>query len=83
MEVVGWLGAILFALCAVPQALISYKQGHSNGLSGWFLGMWLLGEILSLIYCIVVVKSIPILFNYSFSLLCLLIIGRYKIWPRH
>ncbi len=50
MEIIGWLGSILFAICAVPQAVQSYKQKHSHGISKAFLALWLFGEVFTTIY---------------------------------
>lgn len=31
MELAGWLGSIMLAVCAAPQAWQSYKQKHADG----------------------------------------------------
>lgn len=74
---IGWVGSILFSICAVPQAYTCYKQKHANGLSGVFIWMWFWGEILTIIY-VWPSKNMPLLFNYIFNLACLLIIIYYK-----
>ena len=33
METIGWIGSICFALCAIPQAWKSFKDGHSRGIT--------------------------------------------------
>lgn len=81
MELIGWIGSILFAACGIPQAYESFKKGHSNGLTWAFLLMWLGGEILTLAY-IIPKMDWPLLFNYINNLICLLVILRYKIKPR-
>ena len=82
MELIGWTGSILFAICGIPQALDSFKRGNSEGLTWAFLLMWFWGEGLTLIY-IIPKLDYPLLFNYSCNLICLLIILRYKIKPRN
>lgn len=79
-EVVGWLGSILFSLCAVPQAWQCYRQKHADGLSWTFLLMWLTGEILTAVY-VWPTQQYPLLANYFFNGLCLLVILRYRIRP--
>lgn len=79
-EVIGWLGSILFSMCAVPQAWQCWKQKHADGLSWTFLLMWLTGEILTAVY-VWPTRQYPLLANYFFNGLCLLIILRYKRWP--
>lgn len=81
MELLGWIGAILFAICGLPQALQSYRDKHSRGLNWAFLLAWFFGEIFTLIY--VYPKSdIPLLVNYSVNLVFLIVILWYKIFPR-
>lgn len=82
MSYLGWIGAICFALCGSPQALKSYKDGHSNGLDCKFLLMWTVGEVFTLI---AVVKDAPLkylIYNYAANLIFLVIMWKYKIWPR-
>ena len=78
MEFIGWIGSILFAICAIPQAIQSYKQKHSNGVSKLFLTLWLLGEIFTTIY-VFPKHDIPLLFNYAVNFACVLVISYYKI----
>lgn len=82
MTYIGWLGSICFAVCGIPQAYKSYKEGHSNGSSIYFLLLWLMGEVMTIIY-IIPKMDIPLLFNYSMNLSALVIILRYKLWRRH
>ena len=78
MEVVGWIGAFLFAICGVPQAYQSYKDKHSNGINSLFLICWLLGEFLTLIYILFDTANPPLIFNYIINIICTAIIGYYK-----
>ncbi len=82
LEFIGWLGSVLLAFCGLPQALDSIKNGNSNGITWGFLSMWLVGEICTLIY-IIPKNSLPLIINYSFNILFLLIIIKYKIWKRN
>lgn len=79
MEIVGWIGAILFSFCAVPQAYTSWKQKHSDGLSWYFLSMWFFGEVLTLIYVFPTFQW-PLIFNYLFNMACLLVILWYRFF---
>jgi uncharacterized protein with PQ loop repeat len=82
LTLIGYIGGILLAICGAPQAYLSYKQGHSDGISILFLLMWSLGEIFTLIYIIPKI-DIPLLLNYTSNLVFLLIIWRYKIFRRN
>jgi uncharacterized protein with PQ loop repeat len=81
MEMIGWIGAICFAVCAAPQAWLCYQQGHADGLSKLLLGLWVTGEACSFIYVLPLGK-LPLLFNYAANLALLMVILRYKIFPR-
>lgn len=81
METVGWIGSILFAICGLPQAIESYKSGHSRGLNWFFLGAWFGGEILTIIY-VWPKADYPLLTNYLMNLVFLIVMLKYKIWER-
>ena len=81
IETMGWIGSILFAVCGLPQAIESIKDGNSDGLTWSFLILWFLGEIFTLPY-IIHNGSLPLLFNYSLNFCFVLIILFYKIKPR-
>lgn len=83
---IGWLGAIAFALCAVPQAHKCYKQKHAHGVSYLLLLLWIIGEVLTLIYVLAnesidIEQKAPLLLNYFANLASLLVIIRYRVWP--
>lgn len=77
----GYIGSICLALCAIPQAMLSYKQGHSEGVSVSFLLLWTAGEIFTLAY-VVPKADVPLILNYSANLGFLAIIWKYKFFPR-
>jgi uncharacterized protein with PQ loop repeat len=79
MELVGWVGAVCFALCAIPQAVQSYKTKSSEGLNAWTLTLWFWGEVFMIWYILGTTFQIPLLFNYVFNLACLIVIIYYKI----
>lgn len=84
MDIIGWIAGLLFAFCGLPQAILSYKQGHSRGISHLMIWMWLIGEVLMMIY--VFNKhglDMPLLVNYWVNTLFVLVIVRYKYWERH
>lgn len=82
MEIIGWLGSICFSICAMPQSYISYKQGHSRGLSALTLVLWCVGEVLTLIYVWSTAFSLPLITNYLFNLGCLSVIITFRLFPR-
>lgn len=82
-DTLGWIGSICLACCAVPQAYMSWKQGHANGISAGLLWLWALGEIFTLAY----ISSkpnidIPLFVNYSANIIFIGIVCWYKVYPR-
>ena len=82
IDIIGWVGAICFCICAIPQVITCYKQKHARGLDLSFILLWLLGEICMLLYTLVRVENNgPLLLNYTVNLLCLLILLKYRVFP--
>jgi uncharacterized protein with PQ loop repeat len=81
MELIGWFGSILLAFCGLPQAIESYKTKSSEGLTWGFIGMWFIGEIMTIIY-ILPQMVLPLIFNYTANIIFLSIIIYYKINPK-
>ena len=82
IEIIGWLGSMLFAFCAWPQTSKVYNEKHAHGLSGWFLAMWLAGEVLCFIYvALQQTLQYPLLANYFINFLMLLVIIYFKLYP--
>jgi len=83
IEVIGYVGAIFFAICPIPQAYKTYTLGHAHDLSAMFLWSWFLGEILMTIYILNTVGfDGPLMINYIINLISVLVILRYKVLPR-
>lgn len=87
MEIIGWTGSLLFALCAIPQAIQSWRQKHSNGLTWSFLLMWFFGEVLMIIYVSHAPETVkddvaPLLANYYLNIALLIIIIWYRLFPQ-
>jgi len=82
MEVVAWIGSILLAVCAVPQAIKTFREKNADSLSGWTLVLWGGGELLLVIYTIDL-KDWALAFNYGANLFTIAIIARYKFWPKY
>lgn len=83
---IGWIGAVLFSLCSVPQAWKIHRTKKTNDLSWCFLWMWLLGEIFSFLYVLGFnlqrgEYQYSILSNYLFNfvILCYIIFSKYKL----
>ena len=77
----GWVYSLAFAFSAVPQALKSYREGHSRGVASGTLILWMIGEIGGLVYGFGL-KEYPILLNCSMNTIYVSIICYYKLRPR-
>ena len=82
IELIGWIGSFLLAFCGTPQAYKSYKDGHSNGISWGFIGMWFTGEVFVLLYVMMTTMDIILIFNYLINLIIGYTIIHYKLKPR-
>lgn len=80
LEVIGYTGAGLLAICALPQMVMSIIYGHARGISSLFLLSWYIGEILMLIFCAMTVGNGPLFWNYLANTAMLTVIVRYKYW---
>jgi MtN3 and saliva related transmembrane protein len=81
IEIIGWIGASLLAFCGLPQAIKSFRDGNSDGISWMFILMWGFGELLGLIY-IISLGAIPLVLNYSLNLILVSVILWFKMYPR-
>jgi uncharacterized protein with PQ loop repeat len=74
---IGWIGAFLFAICAVPQVVKTWKTKKAGDLSMLFLVFWLFGELLTFTYIIIddvllEITHFPLYLNYFFNTLLVL-----------
>lgn len=82
IETMGWMGSLMLAVCGFPQAWMSWKQGHSRGVSSGLLWLWGGGEVLALGY-VIALGNAPLIVNYLCNLVSVSIIVWYKLVPRH
>ena len=78
LELLGWIGAIALGICALPQAWQSFRTKSSRDINSAFLYLWIVGEIATLIYICLTTVQIPLIVNYTFNLMCLLVILFYR-----
>ena len=81
LEVFGWVGGILLSICGAPIAWESYRDGHSDRVNMLFLKLWFWGEVFVLIY-VFPKFLIPLIANYAFNIVLILVILYYKKYPR-
>jgi len=83
LEVIGWIGAISFSLCAFPQLVKTLKDGHAKSLTWGLLLLWLNGEICMFYYLAASESLKPqLVANYCFNIFQLCVMLKYKVFPR-
>lgn len=70
----GWIGAFLFATCAVPQVIKTWKTKKAGDLSWLFLLFWFFGELFTLTYILIDdsligITHFPLYINYIFNII--------------
>ena len=78
----GIIGALLMAICGVPQALMSWRRGTSCGISQTFVWTWLIGEIFLFLYVGLTTIDVILLVNYAVNIMLVSIIMFYLYFPR-
>lgn len=82
INIIGYIAMACLITAAIPQAMKSVKDGHSDGIAGGFLILLLGGFSLMSIYLVLTKPIIPILINYLCNIVMMLVIGYYKVHPR-
>lgn len=83
LNLIGWIGAICLAVSGIPQAYLSWKQGHSKGISSGLLWLWMIGITFTLVYVLFNLGFVAVLvLNYTLNIIFVGIIIKYKYWPR-
>ena len=78
MEIIGWVGSFIFSICAVPLAYEAWKTKKVNT-NMTFINLWFAGEVLTLVYVLYTEPLLPLIANYIFNILCILIVYYYKL----
>lgn len=68
LELSGWLGSILLALCAVPEVISAFIT-KKCGLTWGFLLIWYIGEWLTFFPVMIYIKTPFLIFNYGLNIL--------------
>ncbi len=77
-EIIGLIAGFLTTSGYIPQIYVVIKSKTASGLSGLFLSIMSVGISLWLVYG-ALIKSLSIMVANGFSLICLLVLGFYKI----
>ena len=69
IEIIGYLGALLLTISAVPQLVKTLKSKKADDLSISMLLFWSIGCFLMFVYVLLTSGSLPLLLNYLFNTL--------------
>ncbi|OGJ51925.1 hypothetical protein A2335_01950 [Candidatus Peregrinibacteria bacterium RIFOXYB2_FULL_32_7] len=80
-EIIGFGGSCIVAFGHLPQIIHLFKKKDSTGVSLFAWLIWVLGDILLLIYSISILDKVFIFLNSLNSLFAIIIVG-VTIWYR-
>lgn len=83
VSIIGYLAMVCLMTATIPQAIKSYKDGHSNGIAGGYLILLLSGFTLMATYLLLTKPIVPVLVNYASNIVMMLVVGYYKLFPRN
>lgn len=52
LSAIGWIGGIALSICALPQAIKTYRTKSAGDLSWGFIILWFVGEVFTLAYIV-------------------------------
>lgn len=81
MPIIGTVGALLLGLCGFPQLLKTLRTGEAHSFAWGFLGMWWIGELLSLAY-VIHLDNLILALNYTTNVVVTSVLTYYKLFPR-
>lgn len=63
IDFLGWLGVVFLSACGLPQLAKTLRTRSVRDLSPLFLGVWLVGEVLYLVYLFARAPMAPLIAN--------------------
>ena len=82
LDAIGLAGATALAVSGLPQAVQSWRQGHSDGVSWGLLALWLGGEAAMVAYVLGTTPDPVLLINYGGNLAIVAVIAWFAWRPR-
>ena len=81
IQLIGYIGSLAYAVCGLPQAIMSIKNGHSQGISRGYAFLSLAGSILSLVYAFPR-HDYVLLLNFGTNIIVWGIVLKYSYFER-
>lgn len=83
LEQLGYISGLCLGWCALPQVFKAIKDGHAEGVSRFFIWLWLVGEIGMTVYTLLKIGfDRPLLMNYGLNMVLISVLVKYSYWPR-
>lgn len=83
-EYLGLIASFLFIKGSAMQAWKCYREGHARGISYGLIIPLLVGFCCMGTHVYVKIGwDVPLMSSYILQAVCILIIGKYKVWERH
>jgi hypothetical protein len=77
----AWIGSVALAVCGAPLALSAWREGHAQGVDGWMVVFWLVGEAMLLPYLVIQAGVGPAVADAAVNLVFASIVAYYKLKP--
>lgn len=81
IQLIGYIGSLAYALCGLPQAWMSIKNGNSQGVSRGFAFLSLIGSVFSVVYA-APKGDYVLLLNFGCNIIVWGIILKYSYFER-
>lgn len=81
IQLIGYIGSLAYAICGLPQAVLSIKNGHSQGVSRGYAFLSLFGSLFSLIYAFPR-NDYVLMLNFGANIIVWTIILKYSFFER-
>ena len=82
IHLLGYVAMACLITASVPQAVKAIREGHSHGVSGYFLILLLVGFGLMSTYLCLTKPVYPVLINYLSNIVMMGVVAYYKVFPR-
>lgn len=76
METIAWIGSLCLTLCGLPMTIETFKNKRIK-INDYFLLLWFIGEVATLIY-VVYKREHALSLNYISNILFILVILKYR-----
>lgn len=77
MEILGWIGGVILAVCMIPEVFKTIKQKKCT-LSPWMLWLWFFGELIILVPVFKSPNALFLILDHLISIMMLSVFIYYR-----